>query len=262
LFAAIRDGRRLVWAGSVAGGLFLFATLIWFVRRAERALREQQGRLVEAEALAIVGEVSAAVAHSIRNPLGSIRSTAELQLELGADRAAMGEIMRGVDRVDVLVSTLLNYAADPTEHAASADLDTVIAAAQLRFETEFGTQGKPFAVTVKGPLGCVAADPVLMAQVLDSLLANAGEATVAGEAIQLVARREGTRTIVEVRDAGRGVGEAGTDQVFKPFYTTKPRGLGMGLALVKRVVRRLDGRITLEPAAGRGTVARLELPVR
>jgi two-component system, NtrC family, sensor histidine kinase HydH len=262
LFAAIRDGQRLVWMGSLAGGLFLFATLIWFVRRAERALREQQGRLVEAEALAIVGEVSAAVAHSIRNPLGSIRSTAELQLELGADRAAMGEIMRGVDRVDVLVSTLLNYAADPTEHAASADLDAVIAAAQLRFEPEFGTQGKPFAVTVQGPLGRVAADPVLMAQVLDSLLANAGEATVAGEAVELVARRKGAHTIVEVRDAGRGVGEIGNDQVFKPFYTTKPRGLGMGLALVKRVVRRLDGRITLEPAAGRGTVARLELPVR
>lgn len=262
LFDAIRDGRRLVWVGSVAGGLFLFATLIWFVRRAERALREQQGRLVEAEALAIVGELSAAVAHSIRNPLGSIRSTAELQLELGADRAAMGEIMRGVDRVDVLVSTLLSYAADPTEHVASADLDAVIAAAQSRFEPEFADQGKPFVVTVRGPLGRVAADPVLMAQVLDSLLANAGEATAAGEAVELVARREGALAIVEVRDAGRGVGEAAGGQVFKPFYTTKPRGLGMGLALVKRVVQRLDGRITLEPAPGRGTVARLELPVR
>ena len=144
LFAAIRDGRRLVWAGSVAGGLFLFATLIWFVRRAERALREQQGRLVEAEALAIVGEVSAAVAHSIRNPLGSIRSTAELQLELGADRAATGRDHARCRPRRGAGQQLLTYAADPTEHAASADLDTVIAAAQSRSRPNSARQGKPF----------------------------------------------------------------------------------------------------------------------
>lgn len=262
LFAAIRDGQRLVWGGSLAGGLFLFATLIWFVRRADRALREQRDRLVEAEALAIVGELSASVAHSIRNPLGSIRSTAELQRELGADAAAMADIMRGVDRIDRLIATLLGYAGDPAEHSDRADLDAVVAAVQARYAAEFGAQGKPFRVDVQAPLGEVGADPVLMEQVLDSLLANAKEATAPGEAVELTARSGNGRTCIEVRDHGRGLAGSAAGQLFKPFYTTKARGLGMGLALVRRVVRRLGGHVTLEPAAGRGAVARVELPVR
>ncbi len=263
LFDAIRSGRRLVWASAAAGGVFLFVTLIWFVRRADRALREQRARLVDAEALAIVGELSAAVAHSIRNPLGSIRSSAELQQELGADaQGAMGDIVRSVDRIDRLVSTLLSYAADPAEHEASAELDVVLASARARFEGELRSQDKRFVFDVEPGLGTVAADPVLMTQVLNSLLANADEATTVGDSVTLRARRLGKRVRIEVSDSGRGIGDATAEQLFKPFFTTKPRGLGMGLALVRRVVTRLGGRIELAPKDGPGTTVRVELPAR
>ena len=262
LFEAIRSGQRLVWLSAGLGGLFLFACLVWFVRSAERALREQQARLVEAEALAIVGELSAAVAHNIRNPLGSIRSTAELQRELGAERAAMDDVIRGVDRIDTLVGTLLAYAADPAGHGRSADLDEVLGAAQRRHAADFAAQGKPFEVDLRPPLGRVQADAVLLAQVIDSLLANASEATAPGEAVRLQARRAGSRAVVEVLDDGHGIGaDADRQRLFQPFHTTKPRGLGMGLALARRVVLRLGGRIELEPRTPKGTVARIELPV-
>jgi two-component system, NtrC family, sensor histidine kinase HydH len=262
LFEAIRSGRQLMWWSAAAGGLFLFATLGWFVRRAEKALREQRVRLVEAEALAIVGELSAAVAHSIRNPLGSIRSSAELQRELEpGTQPAMDDIMRGVDRIDRLVSTLLSYAADPAEHEAQAELDAVLAAARVRFEAGLVAQDKRFDFDVAPSLGRVAADPVLLAQVLNSLLANAAEATVAGDRVGLHARRSGASVRIEVTDTGAGIGSASAEQLFKPFHTTKPRGLGMGLALVRRVVLRLGGRIELEPLGERGTRVRIDLPV-
>jgi len=263
LFDAIRSGQKLVWWNAAGGGLFLFATLMWFVRHAEHALREQRARLVDAEALAIVGELSAAVAHSIRNPLGSIRSSAELQRELHTDtQDAMDDIMRGVDRIDRLVSTLLSYAADPAEREASAEVDGVLASARARFEAELASQGKRFIYDVAPALGSVAADPVLLAQVLNSLLANAIEATGAGDSVSLRARRAGRRLQIEVADSGSGIGAASAEQLFKPFFTTKPRGLGMGLALVRRVVLRLGGSIELLPQAERGTLVRIELPIR
>jgi two-component system, NtrC family, sensor histidine kinase HydH len=262
LFDAIHSGQRLVWASAGAGGLFLFGCLIWFVRRADRALQEQRARLVDAEALAIVGELSAAVAHSIRNPLGSIRSTAELQRELGSEPAAMDDIVRSVDRIDRLVSTLLSYAADPAEHQASADLGEVLERSGARFRAELAGQGKTFAIVAERGLGSVAADPVLITQVLNSLLANAAEATASGDTVSLHARRVGERVQLEVSDSGHGIGDANAERLFKPFYTTKPRGLGMGLALVRRVVTRLGGSVTLVPRAGPGTTVCIELPVR
>jgi signal transduction histidine kinase len=262
LFEAIRSGQRLVWASAAAGGLFLFGALIGFVRLADRALREQRARLVDAEALAIVGELSAAVAHSIRNPLGSIRSTAELQRELGGDAAAMDDIVRSVDRIDRLVSTLLSYAADPAEHPTSADLGEVLARAGARFQAELSAQGKRFEIAAGADLGTVAADPVLIAQVLNSLLANAAEATAPGDTVGLHARRVGERVQIEVSDSGHGIGPASAERLFKPFYTTKPRGLGMGLALVRRVVTRLGGHVALVPRAGPGVTVRIELPAR
>lgn len=261
LFQAIRSGQQLLWGGAVLGALFLYASLIWFVRRADRALREQRARLVEAEALAMVGELSASVAHSIRNPLGSIRSTAELQFELGAEPQAMGDIMRQVDRIDRLLRELLSSTRETESRDQLADLGTVLAQVRLRFEPVFAAKDKQLRFDVIEPLGAVAADPLLLTQVFDSLLSNADEATEAGDQVMVRARRDADVLRLEVRDSGRGLGSTDREQLFKPLYTTKPHGLGMGLALVRRVVLRLGGQIALANAAERGTVVSLTLPL-
>jgi two-component system, NtrC family, sensor histidine kinase HydH len=138
----------------------------------------------------------------------------------------------------------------------------VLASTRARFEPELAAQDKRFTFEAAPALGSVAADPVLLTQVLNSLLANAAEATRAGDSIGLRARRVGRHVRIEVADSGSGIGAASAEQLFKPFFTTKPRGLGMGLALVRRVVHRLGGRIELLPQAERGTLVRLDLPTR
>lgn len=258
LLATIRDGQRRVWIASTLGGLFLFGVLVWFVRRTERALIEQRARLIDAEAMAIVGEISAAVAHSVRNPLVSIRTTAELQRELLSESAeasaAHDEIIRNVDRIEHLVRTMLSYAGDPTERQASADLAEVLRAAAERFGHDLRLQGKVLEVQLAAPLGAVAADPVILAQVFNSLLANAAEATRAGDRITLSARREDEGCEVCVRDTGAGIAPEQLPHVFKPFFTSKPRGLGMGLALARRIVTRLGGRIDIRSDPGRAVL--------
>ena len=263
LFAAIHSGQKLVMVGAAAGGVFIFLSLIGFVRHTERRLREQQKRLIEADALAIVGEISAAVAHSIRNPLGSIRSSAELQRELGGDPdGTQIEIMRNVDRVEGLVRSMLAYAADGHENASRADLDHIVNDVAGRFAPDLGKQGKRFELDLQGGLGRVNADPVLLAQILQSLLTNAAEATAEGGRVKLRTAREGANAILEVSDNGVGIDPARLSNVFKPFFTTKARGLGMGLALAHRVAKRLGGDIDITSEPNQGTQVRMRLPVR
>jgi signal transduction histidine kinase len=262
LFTAIASGQRLVWWSSAAGGVFLLFVLLWFVRRTELALQAQQRRLVDAETLAIVGEISAAVAHSIRNPLVSIRTSAELQSELlGDDDGVQRDIMRNADRIEHLVRTLLTYAADPSDRQGSADVATVLRDATERFATELTSHGMHLALDLAPELGSVAADPLLLAQVFNSLLANAIEATERGDRVSVGAKRVGLWTQIEVADSGSGMQPDQLKQIFKPFYTTKPRGLGMGLPLARRLVERLGGQLAIDSQLGQGTRVRLRLPL-
>ncbi len=268
LLAEIERGKRLIRVGSALGGVFLFSMLMWFVRRTERALQVQQQRLVEAETMAAVGEISAAVAHSIRNPLGSIRSSAELQSEMHGDSAGMqAEIVRNVDRVEHLVRTLLSYAAGPAQRpnelepgAHSADPAFVLRDAAERFGPELKAQGKHFECHSQPGVGAIAADPVVLAQVLNSLLANAAEATRAGDHIRLCAAPAERGVCIEVTDTGGGIAPDHMKRIFKPFFTTKARGLGLGLPLARRIVERLGGTLAISPGVEGGTVVRLILP--
>ena len=261
LFAAIRSGQRLVMMGAAGGGLFLFLCLIGFVWHAEQRLREQQRQLIEADALAIVGEISAAVAHSIRNPLGSIRSSAELQRELGGDPdGTQTEIMRNVDRVETLVRSMLAYAADMPERGLHTDLAALVADVAGRFAPELGRQGKRLEIDLEPGMGRVEADPVLLAQILQSLLTNAAEASRDGGRVRLTGRRVANDAVLEISDNGVGIEASRMTSIFKPFHTSKPRGLGMGLALTHRVVKRLGGAVEIESRPQDGTVVRVRLP--
>lgn len=265
LIETIRSGARLVWTGALAGGLFLFASLAWYVHRVGTALRAQQARLVQAEALAMVGEISASVAHSIRNPLGSLRSSAELQRELGpqAPPGLADEVIAQADRIEHLVRTLLDYARGPVDARGSADLGQALRDAEARYRSAFAGQGKPFEVMLPGAdLGRVAVDPVLLAQMLATLLSNAAEATAAGQRVRLSAARQAGRVRIVVEDSGAGIPSHLLAEVGRPFFTSKPRGLGLGLALVRRVADRLGGSLDVaSDGSGRGARVTLNLPL-
>lgn len=261
LFEAIDSGQRLIRTGALAGGLFLFLVLVWFVRRTEHVLDQQRHRLVEAETLAAVGEMSAAVAHSIRNPLASIRSSAELQRELGQDESGLhAEITHNVDRIEHLVRTLLNYSREPAEHLSGTALGPVLSEAARRFAPDLTARGCLLDADFAPELGSVAGDPVVLAQLFNSLLANAAEATEDGGRVRLVARCDGQTVRVEVHNTGAGIEPQHLADIYKPFFTTKPRGLGLGLPLAKRIVQRLGGSIDIGSEVGQGTVVTIELP--
>lgn len=248
----LRHTTLVVWIGALVSGLLLYLSTLGLVRKASALMHRQRERLIDAEAMARTGEIAASVAHSIRNPLASIRSSAELQIELGeATPDGAREMVANVDRIEHLVRTLLSYVRHPEEVRGSTDLAATLAGVGERFAPVFAAQGKTLETQVGDKLPPVRGEEVAIAQVVNSLLANALEATAAGDRVVVRAQAAGSWVELEVCDSGAGIAPERLASVFKPFWTTKPRGLGMGLALVRRTLDRLGGSIELHSRPGR-----------
>ncbi|HWT09367.1 MAG TPA: ATP-binding protein, partial [Roseomonas sp.] len=264
LFRAVDEGVRLVWLSSAAGALLLYLALAWLVRRAGRAIRDQQDRLMEAEALAAIGAVASAVAHGIRNPLASIRSSAELAAEEAtpeAAREAFGDIIRESDRLEGWVRDLLLQARGEPVAAEAVPL--------LPLLRESLRSLAPAADRQRVRLDLVAAEvpPVRgnagpLAQAIENILGNAVEAMPDGGTVTIGLRRADTPGMVELRIADTGPGLPPGLPLDGPpsFFSTKPRGTGLGLALARRIVARYGGAIRLESNPA-GTIATIRLPV-
>ncbi len=265
LFEAIQSGNRAIWTGAVLGGFFLYVTLFWLVRRADRLIQEQQVQLVQSETLAAVGEMGSAVAHGIRNPLASIRSSAELSLETAdsTGREAANDIIAEVDRLEGWVRELLSYARPVEHNGRPVDVAALMHEQLAGFQREAERRHIAFSADVAADVGSALADPPLLGQVIGSLIANAFEAMQQhrqGSRVVLGAVRKDKRVFICVEDDGPGMMPEQLARVFKPFYTTKPKGLGVGLPLAKRIVERFGGEIAVFSLPGQGT--RVELSLR
>ena len=262
LFDAIGAGQRAIWLGAALAGAFMYAALFWMVRRADNLIREQGERLVQSETLAAIGEMSSAVAHGIRNPLASIRSSAELALGSqppGWSRASP-DIIEQVDRLESWVRELLAYSQPLAARPEPVALGALLKASLQGFEREFERRGIRASAEVPDDLSPVTADALMLGQVFNSLIANAVEAMESGGSLTLSVKQEAERLRVRIHDTGPGMTREQLANAFKPFHTTKPKGVGVGLALARRIVQRFGGTIVLASEPGRGTVIDVLLP--
>jgi two-component system, NtrC family, sensor histidine kinase HydH len=266
LFATIYKGLRLIWLCALLGGLFLFTVLFWLVRRASRVMREQERALVSKETFTAVGEMASAVAHGIRNPLSSIRTSAELLVDTDAQarNEQAHDIIAEVDRLETWVRNLLTYAHQGTGRSEPLQLNELIRAAAQSFDRELERLGISLSWDLPERLPQVSADAQVLGQIFHSLLANAVEAMPSGGrlAIATSAAKGGKFASLRISDTGSGMSQEQLDKVFVPFQTTKKRGLGVGLPLVKLALERLGGTIDIASRLGEGTTVILNIPTR
>lgn len=262
LFEAIDEAQRTVALGAAVGGLLLYLALIGIVRSADAVMRDQQQRLVEGERLAIVGEMASAVAHSIRNPLAAIRTSVELALDRdpGRFREPGEDIMAEVDKVEAWIRELLEFSRPGSVKREVIDLNQVLRQAVESVARESARKEIVVQGTYAEPAPRARGDAALLAQVLQSIVGNALDALPAGGRLEVGTRSETGRPEIVVRDHGPGIAAADLDRVFKPFFTTKPRGVGLGLPLARRLVERMDGQLHLASTVGQGTTVRILLP--
>lgn len=266
LFRAIARGNRLVWGSAVVGGLFLYGTLFWIVRRGAQLIHRQHAQLVEIETLVAVGEMASAIAHKLRNPLASIRSSAELMLDADASSLSQQtatDIVAEADRLEHWIRDLLVYARPAPHTPIPTSLPTVLQDMLPQFNKDLARCQVNLLLEAAEALPRVRVDPLLLQQTLHSLLVNALDAMPAGGTLTITAQRttDGRYVSLRISDTGHGIPQDHLAKVFKPFFTTKHKGLGVGLALAKRIVERHGGTITLSSVEGHGTTVSLSLPL-
>lgn len=258
LIARIKRGYVVVWLTSAAGGAFIYFGLYWIVRRAAVLLETQQQQLIASETFVALGEMSSSVAHSLRNPLATIRSSAELAQELApaSIRTNIDDIISQVDRMSKWVRDMLLSSSPYKGGAESVDVTKAVD------ETlhDFNQQLRHMGVQVKldsclSPPVMVLSHRILLAQVLNSLIANAIEAMPKGGELGIKLQHElgGKHTCLTISDTGRGMSSQQKSMLFKPFYTTKQGGLGVGLVMVKRIMERFGGTVSLSSFEQEGT---------
>ncbi|HSW09890.1 MAG TPA: HD domain-containing phosphohydrolase [Bacillota bacterium] len=246
--------------GEGAGGVALFRDIT------ERHRLEAQ--LLHAERLAVAGELAAGAAHEIRNPITCIRGLVQLLMVPGTPPEVTGrylEIILGeIDRIEGITWDLLQMSRSPELAAAPVDLNALLEEICILFTAEIAIRQISVCRKLQPNLPAVHINPAQFKQVFMNILHNAMEAVGSGGRIDvstayLPLRRS---VAVDIADDGPGVPAEIRDRLFEPFFSTRPNGTGLGLAVSDSIVRSHGGQIVLDSGPGQGTVFRVLIPVR
>ncbi|MFO1151086.1 MAG: ATP-binding protein [Alsobacter sp.] len=258
----LRRVHREIWAGAALAALVLFAMLYWIVQKGARLIEGQQQDIARMEALAAIGQMSGAVAHSLRNPMSAIRSSAELwRPQLPPEgRETADEIIGEVDRMDRYVRDLLAYARSDKYQLQPVDGPAVVQTVLDLQRPATERHGIAVSVSLQEAAGLsLMADARLLEQALTSVVTNAIEAMPDGGSLTVSLSSGGGRVRIAVTDTGRGIPSEILEKVSQSYFTTKSRGLGLGLVLARRIIERFGGETILESAPGQGTTVTLDL---
>jgi signal transduction histidine kinase len=232
-------------------------------RKLAGELARTEAAFRRADRLAALGQLSAGLAHELRNPLATIKSSAEILTrhlppadELAAEMA--GFISSEVDRTNSLVTRFLDFARPLALRKELTGVTQTIDRAIQQVERENSTV--PIERDYASGLPEIAIDAEMMERVFYNLLLNGVQASLAGSAVTVRTRRAHDQTEIAVIDHGVGIPQDQTESIFNPFFTTKPTGTGLGLPIVSKIVDEHGGKIIVESVPGKGSTFRVLLP--
>ena len=264
--AARAAGGELAFRAEPGGGAEVEA-LSESLERMSSALRGAREELVRSERMAVAGQMAAAMAHEVRNPLTSARMTVEMLLadeRRPADAEALGAVLEELARLELVVDEMVSFARPTPPVFAKVELPAVAGEvlAFMRRQLEHAhvaakTEFDPSAPSAR-------ADRNKVKQVLVNLVLNAVQAQPRGGEVVVRVKPAGAgRLALEVSDSGPGIRQEDVDRIFAPFYTTKSGGAGLGLAVSRRIAEEHGGARSCDGGGGaraRGATFRLELP--
>lgn len=234
------------------------------LQEAYRRLEESSHRLVKAERLAVIGEMSAKIAHEIRNPLVSIGGFARLlEKKLPNDprlRNYAAIIRLQVSNLESILNNILSIARPKKPRRRKVDVHQLIH--EILFVMGEIIQKKKIEVELQFQCtnSLVSGDPKLLHQVLLNLIKNALEAMGKNGRLILATRCEGNRVKIQVKDTGKGIPTRYLRRIYDPFFTTKSEGTGLGLSVVRQIIQDHGGTISVHSEWGKGTVVNIAIP--
>jgi signal transduction histidine kinase len=226
----------------------------------------QNERMFRAEQLATMGQFAAGIAHELRNPLTTIRSTVQYlgnEFDPDSQEQALAQgVLDEVDRLNEIVENLLTLARPTGSDPKALDVSQEIRTYLHFVEAQAKKKGIRIDIAIEQDLPRLYCDGGELRQLLLNLVVNAMEAMPDGGQLRVRAG-QGTlpgMVLLEVEDQGCGIAPEHKDEIFKPFYTTKASGTGLGLAICHTIARRHHGLIWVEEAPSGGTIVKVTLP--
>ncbi|MBA7615072.1 Adaptive-response sensory-kinase SasA [subsurface metagenome] len=235
----------------------------------EHELREVQEKLVRSERLAAIGQLAGGVGHELRNPLGAIKNAAYYvkgkvaQSELSQKEPRVMEFLAIVEdeinSSNKIINDLLGFSRVGKPSVSPAQIENVIETALSRTPIP---ENIKLAKKLDADLPEIEIDADQVQQVLANMIANAVEAMPEGGKLTIAARGKDECLEVEIADTGCGIPQEVVGKIFDPLFTTRAKGIGLGLALCKAIIDRHEGYIQVESQVGKGTTFTIKLPLK
>ena len=230
-----------------------------------RELEESQAQVLHQEKMAAFGLLAAGIAHEVGNPLTSISGIVQMLERRDPDeytRTKLGIVTGQLARIQNILRELITFSRPASAFSGKVATADVIAEALGIAKYYKGGKNRNIVSEVPDDLPAIVGVRDQLVQVIFNLVLNAIDATGKGGRIVVEARRAGNRVEWTVADDGIGIDPAGQARLFRPYFTTKKQGTGLGLFVIRRIVEAHGGTVGVESESGRGTTFRVSLPVK
>ncbi len=260
-----------VFALSIVIMALIFLALLFIVHKAERILderarkeRELHSQLHQAERLAALGQMVAGISHEIRNPLGIIRSTAELLESLPdaqeSQKRLCSVIIEESTRLNNIITEFLDFARPRTPNIQDCSLTEIIKKNLNLLQLELAKRAISVKDNLDGRQLPLKADPELLYRAFLNIFINSIHAIDGKGTITVSGNEKKDYYEIRVTDTGKGISPEHLSKVFDPFFTTKDKGTGLGLSIVRKIIEGHRGSISVESKEGMGTTVIVRLP--
>ena len=230
------------------------------LKRTSEEMAQLENQLRAAERLSVLGELTASLAHEVRNPLGSIRGVAEILRDESANETHqkfVNILLKETQRLESVVANYLELSRQKELEKAPVRLDRTIESTLALLGPEIRKKNLQVRTVVEPRNLMLSCHEGQLRQLLVNVLLNAIQASPAKGTIEIHASADESRIRIEIADQGPGLSEEAKRRIFDPFFSEKPDGTGLGMAISKRIVQSHDGRIqaqNLEPKGARITI--------
>jgi len=236
------------------------------------SLKGQLQKMQRAEQMAVVGTLAAGLAHEIKNPMAGIKVAmnvlGEEEYLTAEDKQVVQKVGQEISRLELLMRSFLEFARPPKPNMESVDINSLLDSALTlysRSERRTAAGGAPTEIVKElGTLPRTDADPMQLHQVFLNLLINAVDAMPEGGTLSVrTSFDEPNRAIrIEIADTGHGIDPKHADSIFQPFFTTKPKGTGLGLPISRQLIEQHGGTLAVGENPGGGTCFHIHLPLQ
>jgi signal transduction histidine kinase len=233
--------------------------------QAVKDLRHTQESMIHTEKLAAMGQLASAIAHEVKNPLAGMRSALELVISDLSNPDSAEVLQRTVEQVDRLSGTttrLLTFARPTEPQLKLARIGELIEKTRFLIEQQAARQRIELCIDLENHNHLISLDPQLTTQAFLNVSLNALQVMERGGKLTITSRADNDRLIVSFVDTGEGMPPEMLEQIFTPFFTTKKYGTGLGLSVVKSIIERQGGEVSISSTPGKGTEVRISLSLQ